>query len=130
VTELSRVIRPAAVVPEVSATKILRELTDRDVSAGGVWNARQRYDRPWDGEGLASRGTAELIGTVAVAYGTPVRDHITIYRVTVTDHGNAAGWSVERLCDEALSYGGLSLADCPRAEMAMPPVADPFHTRR
>jgi len=41
-----------------------------------------RYDRPWDGPG--SPDVAELIGTIEIAYGTPSRYDITIYRVTVT----------------------------------------------
>jgi hypothetical protein len=131
--ELSRVIRPAAVVPESAATRIVAALGERDVSCGGVWNASatlwQRYSAPWDGPG-STRGTAVLVGTVAVAYGTPVRHHITVYRVTITDAGSALGWTVDQLCDEALGFGGLSLADCPRAELAAPPVPDPFHIRR
>jgi hypothetical protein len=130
--ELTRVIRPAAVVPESAATRIVTELEARDVSTGGVWNASatlwQRYSGPWDGPG-ATRGTAALVGTVAVAYGTPVRHHITIYRVTVTDAGRDLGWTVDQICDEALGYGGLTLAGCPRAELSVPPLADPFHLR-
>jgi hypothetical protein len=132
-TELSRIIRPAAVVPEASAATIVAELTARDVSNGGVWNATptlwQRYSGPWDGPGQ-TRGSAVLIGTIAVAYETPVRNHITIYRVNVSPAGSALGWSVDQLCDDALAYGGLSLAACPRAELAAPPVPDPFHLKR
>ena len=131
-SELSRVIRPAAVVPAAAATAIVAALEERDVSKGGVWNASptvwQRYSGPWDGPG-STRGTAVLIGTVAVAYGTPTRHDITVYRVTVTEAGDAAGWTVDQLCDDALAFGGLSLADCPRAELAVPPLADPFRQR-
>jgi hypothetical protein len=130
--ELSRVIRPAAIVPELSANRIVAALTERDVSRGGVWNASptvwQRFSGPWDGV-AATRGSAILIGTIAVAYGTPVRDHITIYRVTVSEEAAAQGWTVDQLCDEALGYGGLCLAQCPRAELAAPPLADPFRRR-
>jgi hypothetical protein len=133
VTELSRVIRPAAVVPEAAANKIIRELTTRDVSRGGVWNPSttvwQRYNAPWDGPG-GTRGSSFVVGTIAVAYGMPVRDHITIYRVTVTDQGNELGWTVDQLCDEALGFGDLSLAICPRADLAEPPRPDPFRARR
>jgi hypothetical protein len=131
--ELTRVIRPAAVVPESAATRIVAELGHRDVGRGGVWNASptvwQRYSGPWDGPG-ATRGSAVLVGTVAVAYGTPLRDHITVYRVTITEVGSELGWTVDQLCDEALGYGGLSLAECPRAELKAPPVPDPFHLKR
>jgi hypothetical protein len=56
-----------------------------------------------------------------VAYGTPTRYEITIYRVTVTKFGNEQGWTVTTLCDEALGFGGLDLANCPRAALSDPP---------
>lgn len=131
VADTTSVIRPAAVIPEDASARILRELEARDVSAGGHWNATptmwQRYSGPWDGP-AATRGSAQLVGTIAVAYGTPIRDHVTIYRVTVTDAGHEAGWDVESLCDDALQYGGLTLAACPRAEMHTPPASDPFRS--
>ena len=131
--ELTRIIRPALVIEESSAARIVAELSNRDVSRGGCWNASstiwQRYTGPWDGL-AASRGTAQLAGTIAVAYGMPIRDHITIYRVTVTDAGTQSGFTVESLCDEALAYGGLTFAGCARADLPQPPVADPFHARR
>ena len=130
--ERTRVIRPAAVVPEWSAARIVAALEERDVARGGVWNASptlwQRYSGPWDGDN-ATRGSAELVGTIAVAYGTPVRDHITIYRATITEVGAGRGWTVDQLCDEALGYGDLTLAECPRAELVAPPSADPFRSR-
>jgi hypothetical protein len=127
--ETSRVIRPAAVLREQEASRVVAALEEQDVSRGGVWNAApglwQRYDHAWDGEaGMA--GTARLIGTIGVVYGSPSRYEITIYRVTVTEEGAAQGWSVESLCDDALQYGGLTLDDCPRAELANPPLPDPF----
>lgn len=130
--ELIRVIRPAAVVPAAAAANIVRALTALDVSRGGVWNASstiwQRFSGPWDGPG-STRGSAQLVGSIAVAYETPVRHHITIYRVTVTEAGQAAGWTVEQLCDDALEYGALTLASCPRAELMTPPTPDPFRRR-
>jgi hypothetical protein len=39
--------------------------------------------------------------------------------------GQTRGWTVETLCDEALAYGGLSLDNCPRAQLTAPPK--PFH---
>lgn len=131
--ELTKVIRPAAVVPESSAAAIMTQLTSRDVSRGGVWNVSttlwQRYSGPWDGVG-GTTGSAVLIGSIAVAYETPVRNHITIYRVTITEAGRDLGWTVEALCDEALGYGGLTLEVCPRAELMAPPTRDPFKARR
>lgn len=126
---VSEVIRPAAIIPETQTREILFALSARDVHAGGVWRAEpqrwQRYDRPWDDVDAA--GPAELLGTIQVIYGTPTRFSVTIYRATITADGAAHGWTVERLCDEALALGGLSLATCPRAAMASPPK--PFHLR-
>lgn len=127
------VIRPAAVLPEQAALAIVRALEDRDVSRGGLWNATsglwQRFDRSWDMlEG--HRGRAELIGTICVSYDTPTRFHITVYRVTVTEHGAALGWTVTRLCDEAFGFAGLTLASCPRAELPGATPADPFFAQR
>lgn len=112
--------------------RILDALRQSDVSRGGMWNATsalwQRYDKPWDAlTGL--RGDAQLIGTICVSYDTPTRFTITVYRVTVTAAGVAAGWSVTRLCDDAFGYGGLTLESCPRAELRDPARVDPFRVR-
>lgn len=117
---VTAVIRPAAIVPEESARQILIELALHDVRAGGLWLAEpsvwRRYDRPAD-----QGAEPQLLGSVQVAYGTPTRYEITIYRVTVTRLGTEQGWTVESLTDEALGYGGLTLAGCPRAELSAPP---------
>jgi len=78
-----------------------------------------RYNRPWHSQDTP--GDATAIGTVQVAYGTPTRYEITIYRVTITEFGGRAGWTVASLCDEVLASGGLTLASCPRAELTPPP---------
>jgi hypothetical protein len=123
------VIRPAAVLESRVATLVLGALRADDVSTGGVWNASasvwQRYDRAWNGVG-GTRGDARLMGTVAVMYDTPVRHEVTIYRVTITPAGSALGWTVSSLCDDALAAGGLTLASCPRADIANAPRRDPF----
>ena len=62
-----------------------------------------------------------MIGTIQVAYGTPTKYEITLYRVTVSRFGTEEGWTVDSLCDEALGFGGLTLAECPRATLAAPP---------
>src|SRR3954467_8339369 len=94
--ELTKVIRPAAVVPEASAARIIEQLSMRDVGRGGVWNVSptlwQRYSGAWDGIG-GTTGSALLIGSIAVAYETPVRNHITIYRVTITEGGPDLAWA-------------------------------------
>ena len=120
---VSQVIRPAAIVPEEAARQILVELALRDVRNGGVWQSEPQlwslYDRPW--RGSENPAGAELIGSVQVAYGTPTKYEITIYRVTVTRFGTMAGYTVERMTDSALTFGGLTLADCPRATLSSPP---------
>ncbi|HVF06579.1 MAG TPA: hypothetical protein VNA20_17190 [Frankiaceae bacterium] len=124
------VIRPAAILGVAEAAVILRSLETFDVSRGGVWSATpglwQRFDRPWNGA-TGSRGTAQLAGSIAVVYDSPRRNEITIYRATVTVAGVAAGWSLARLCDDALMWAGLTLDTCPRAELLAPPRPDPFH---
>jgi hypothetical protein len=130
--EQVEIIRPAAVLESRVATTVLTHLREQDVSLGGVWNASasvwQRYDQPWNGVG-GTRGSSVLLGTVAVMYDTPVRHEVTIYRVTVTPAGQERGWTVENLCDDALSVAGLTLARCPRAEVADMPRSDPFRNR-
>jgi len=124
-----RMIRPAAILDERAGAQVLQQLRRLDVSAGGVWNATsslwQRYDAQWDGAG-GTRGQAQLIGSVAVMYDSPHRHEITIYKVTVTERGLGQGWTVESLCDDALIWAGLTMANCPRAELGTPPAADPF----
>lgn len=130
--DAATVIRPSAVLGEHAARMVLAELENRDVSRGGVWSASsgvwQRYDTAWNGVG-GTRGTSQLVGTVAAVYGTPSKYDITIYRVTTTEHGRAQGWTVERLCDDALQYADLTLATCPRAALVLPPTPDPFRRR-
>src|SRR5206468_10713337 len=120
---VTEVIRPAAVLPEESARAVLVELAVRDVRADGCWHATptlwRRYDHPWDG--VDQPGSAQLVGSMQVAYGTPTRYEITIYRCTITTFGQLSGWTVETLCDDALAYGGLTLATCPRADLKEPP---------
>lgn len=126
-----QIIRPAAVLPEQAAATIVSALSANDVSRGGVWNASvsvwQLYDRPWSGI-AGTRGAAQLVGTIAVVYDSPLRHQITIYKASVTDFGVSIGWAVETLCDAALGFADMTLANCPRADLAQPPVADPFHS--
>lgn len=128
---VTEVIRPAAIIPETAARVILRELEARSPASGGVWTAStriwQRYQAP--GTDDQGRPTAPLIGAMEVAYGTPTRYEITIYRATLTSIGTAAGWTVESLCDEPLSFGGLRLATCPRASLRPPPQPFRFAPR-
>ena len=127
--EIGVVLRPAAVLPRFAAEKVVESLSNLDVASGGVWVVNpglwQRYDKPWDG--LAGMtGSSKLIGTIGSAYGSPTRYEITLYRVTITPHGVESGWTIESLCDDALAHADLSLANCPRANLAQPPEQDPF----
>jgi len=125
---VTEVIRPAAIVPENAARAILFEMSMQDVRAGGLWHAQptlwRRYDTPWEGQ---QPGAARLLGTLQVAYGTPTRYAITIYRVTITAEGTLHGYNVNNLTDEALGYGGLTLDSCPRAQLQPPPPRFPRH---
>ena len=127
---VTQVIRPAAVIPEEAARSVLMQLALRDVRIGGLWdvepNVWRRFDVPWDTE-ASDHGGSELMGTIQIAYGVPTRYEITLFRATITREGTAAGWTVEALCDEALGLGGLTLASCPRADLAPPPR--PFRMR-
>jgi hypothetical protein len=120
---ISQVIRPAAIVPEEAASAILVELSLNSPGSGGMWVAQpsrwNRYDSPW--RSATDPGTSELIGSIQVAYGTPTRYELTIYRVTITRRGQELGWTVESLTDEALAFGDLSLSQCPRAPLTQPP---------
>jgi hypothetical protein len=123
---VSEVIRPAAIVPEEAARAILHRLQQQSVDRGGVWVASTRQWARYDAPGVDSLGRplGELLGCIEAVYGATTRYEVTLYRVTVTPAGTAAGWTVESFCDEPLSYGGLTLASCPRA--VMPPPPKPF----
>ena len=125
---VTEVIRPAAVIPEDAARTILMALALRDVRVDGTWEAEptvwRRFDRTWDGPN-GTPGSAELLGTIQVAYGVPTRYEITLFRATITTLGSQQGWSVTDLCDEALGFGALTLDTCPRADLKPPPR--PFH---
>jgi hypothetical protein len=121
---VSEVIRPAAILPEDATRQILRALEAEDARAGGVWDAEpgawRRYDRPWPDDG-GPGDTSQLLGTVWCVYDTPTRFLTTVYRASVTAAGVHQAWTVERLCDEAFGFGGLTLESCPRADLRPPP---------
>jgi hypothetical protein len=127
---VSEVIRPAAIVPEESARKILATLQAQSLDKGGLWVATTRQWCRYDRTGVDSnrQPLGELVGCIEAVYGATTRYEVTLYRVTVTPAGTAAGWTVESLCDEPLSFGGLTLASCPRAKMQPPPK--PFRALR
>src|SRR4051794_28875184 len=117
---VTEVIRPAAIIPEEAARHILQELVLHDARVDGVWLAEptvwRRHDRP-----LESGEPPNLVGSLQVAYGPPTRHRITVHPATVTRLGTEKGWTVASLCDEALQSGGLTLDECPRAELNAPP---------
>jgi hypothetical protein len=127
---VSEVIRPAAIVPEESARQILAALQAQSLDRGGLWIATTRQWCRYDISGVDSNRhpLGELVGCIEAVYGATTRYEVTLYRVTVTPAGTAAGWTVESLCDEPLAYGGLTLASCPRAQMQPPPK--PFRALR
>jgi hypothetical protein len=121
-----RVIRPAAVVPERAARTIMAWLAEQDVTQGGCFahdvSYIKRFSGPFDGPS-GMRGSALLLGSIHIVWDTY---DVTIYRVSVTNDGAARGLTVDALCDEVLGVAGLTLASCPRADMAPAPLADPF----
>jgi hypothetical protein len=122
---VTEVIRPAAVLSEANARKVLDGLTADDVRSGGRWHAEpgcwRLFERPWKNRNERSAQDAGLIGSIQVAYGMPTRYEITIFRATVTLEGTRSGYTVESLCDEALKYADLTLASCPRIDLQPPP---------
>ena len=120
---ITEVIRPSVRLDECAARAVLFELVLCDVRSGGFWDASpslwKHYDAPWARHDDPS--SANLLGSIQVAYGTPTKYEITIYRVTVTADGSRAGWTVEALCNQALGFAGLTLASCPRVVLAPPP---------
>jgi hypothetical protein len=121
---VTEVIRPAAVIPEEAARRVLVELALHNVRLGGLWWSEptnwRRYDAPWDGADDGP-GRSALLGTMQVVYSMPTRFDITIFRATITRAGQHHGLTVTSLCDEALGFGGLALATCPRADLEPPP---------
>jgi hypothetical protein len=121
---VTEVLRPSAIVPEDAARNILIEMAMRDVRLDGEWWADpatwRRYDKAWDGP-ERTQGTAQLLGSIQVAYGTPTKYEITIYRVSITRRGTELGLTVQGLTDEALGHGDLTLSQCPRAQIQAPP---------
>ena len=125
---VSEVIRPAARLDEATCRGILVELALLDVRNGGIWRTTptrwELFDGPWTEP--ESAGGAELLGTIHTVFGSPTAHEITIYRATVTSAASAAGWTVELLCDAALSLVGLTLGDCPRVDLPPPPPVFQF----
>lgn len=118
------VIRPAAVLSETHTKLILASLNDDDVRAGGHWWTRvgtwRRYEGPW-AEDADEPGDAVHLGTISCVYDSPARYCVTVFRVSLTAYGLEQGWTTASLCDDAFQHAGISLADCPRADLSAPP---------
>ena len=125
-TASTRVIRPAAILADRDARAVMAWLGRHDVTAGGCWahdvSYIKRFSGPFDGPS-GMRGSAVLLGSIYITW---ERYQVTIYRVSITDEGAAAGLTVESLCDDVLHVVGLTLASCPRAQLVEAPVPDPF----
>ena len=121
-----RVIRPAAVVPERVARQVLAWLDRNDVTAGGRWShdigSIKLFSGPFDGV-AGTRGSARLLGSLHITW---EKYQVTIYRVSITEDGVSAGWTVDSICDEVLAAAGLTLASCPRADLGSGLLSDPF----
>jgi hypothetical protein len=111
---------------EEAARLILAGLAEDDVHSGGHWwtttGVWRRYDRPW-AQGSDEPGEAVHLGTISCVYDSPQRYSVTIFRASITPEGIAQSWTVDGLCDDALRFAGLTLASCPRAQLAPPPRA-------
>lgn len=123
-------LRPALVLPEREARRLLAAATRHDVASGGVFSAGpagvQVWSGAWDGPG-GSHGSAEHLGSVDWSYDTPARYYITVYRVLVTSAGAAAGQNTGSILSRIMALGGLT-ADGSTLSMAVPPVRDPFRS--
>lgn len=138
-----RLTRPApalAVAEQVRPTLVLREQQSRGllaaaarehVSRGGCLSAGpagvQVWSRPFDGPD-GTPGRSELLGSVDWTYDTPVRHHVTIYRVVVTVAGSALGITAAELLRRILLVGGIDepVAGVTIAPLPAPPPRDPF----
>lgn len=120
---VTQVVRPAAIIPEAAARAILTGMAAGSVLTGGLWLAEPsrwvRYNQPWTLP--LDQGRTVRLGTIRVAYGMPTKYEITLFQASVTQAGVNAGLTAEGLADEALRFGGLTLAGCPRAAILPPP---------
>ena len=120
----TEVIRPAAVLSELDARRVLKVLQADDVHKGGRWWVRtgswRLYDQPL-ATGDEEPANAVHVGTISCVYDTPNRYWVTIFRVSLTAFGLRHGWSTARICDEALQHADLTLDSCPRAQLSPPP---------
>ena len=131
--ELDRVVRPGAVVGERALRLITEWLTLQSVERGGIWlttsTVWQRFDRPWNAV-TGMRDGAQKIGSIYVVYDQPTRYHATIHRIQLSPYATMAqfgqNWTVDKLADEVLRMGDLTLETCPRDVTLSGVGTDPF----
>ena len=124
-------VRPALVLREQQSRALLTAAAREDVTRGGCLSAGpsgvQVWSRPFDGpEGTPGR--SELLGSVDWTYDTPVRHHVTVYRVVVTVAGRALGMTAAELLRRLLLVGGIDggVHGTAPAALPVPPPRDPF----
>lgn len=124
-------VRPALVLRERQGRALLAAAAREDVSRGGCLSAGpagvQVWSGPFDGPD-GTPGRAELLGSVDWTYDTPVRHHLTVYRVVVTVAGSALGLRAPDLLRHVLLAGGIDDAGegTPAAPEPTPMTRDPF----
>ena len=127
VPALASHVRPALVLAEQDARRLLDAARNNEVSRGGRFSCSpagvQVWDGPWDSPDLP--GSALHLGSVDWSYDTPVKHYVTIYRAMVTAAGVENGVSTETVLKAVLDLTGIPL-DGARVTMAIPPPRDPF----
>lgn len=120
-------VRPAMVLPEAQARRLIAAAERGDVGRGGCFSAGpagvQVWSGPWDGV-LGTHGSSEHLGSVDWCYDTPTRHYITVYRVMVTARGAAAGQTTSGLLARVLALAGIDAGD--QTALVAPPPRDPF----
>jgi hypothetical protein len=118
------------VLADATVREVLADLSAQDVKRGGVWLVEaghwHRYDRPWNGDD-GGPGTAQRLGGVHVAYGTPTRYEVTVYRATITEAGARCGWTVPDLLAQVLRSVALTADNHRQLEQKSAPK--PFRLR-
>ena len=86
----------------------------------------QVWSGPWNGL-LGRHGDSRHLGSVDWSYDTPSRHYITVYRVMVTAHGQAAGETPETLLHRVLGLANVK-APADALVLSVPPPRDPFRS--
>lgn len=124
-------VRPAIVLPDRDARRLLSVAEREDVSRDGCFSAGpagvQVWSGPWDGPG-GSHGTSTHLGSVDWSYDTPTRHYITVYRVLVTTEGVKAGYTPADVLGMVMDLAGLSHGSETVLALEPPPARDPFRS--